>query len=106
MSDEVVKAAKECKVVGNKILVMVDKRVEQVGAIIVPKTATVREVNGMIVSIGDKVDLKLYRIKVGDRIKVTRFAGVEVKFEGSNREFSILHPDDVLVIMKKEEEKV
>ena len=103
MSDEKMKVVENCRVVGNKILVMVDKRIDKVGPIILPNESTVREVNGEIVSIGDKVDLNLYCINVGDRIKVTRFAGVEVKFENNYREFSILHPDDVLIIMKKEE---
>lgn len=74
------------------------------GGIIIPDTAKEKPLEGKVVSVGaGKLDDSGKRIpmqvKAGDRVLIGKYAGTEVKIDGS--EYLILREDDVLAILSK-----
>ena len=81
------------------------KRLEEetktAGGIIIPDNHTEKPVQGEIVSVGpgyrqDNGSFSALEVKKGDRILFGKYAGTEVKIEGS--EFIIMKEDDILGI--------
>lgn len=65
---------------------------------------------GEIIAIGDEVDTTKKRLKVGDRVLFSKYAGDEIRIrdmEGREVEFKVLHLESILgvVLYKHDEQK-
>lgn len=74
------------------------------GGIIIPDSAKEKPVEGQVIAVGNgKVieggKLRPLDVKAGDKILFGKYAGTEVKIDGS--EYLILREDDVLAILTK-----
>jgi len=83
------------------------KRVEQEsqtgGGIIIPDTAKEKPIEGVVIAVGagrvlEDGSVRALDLKKGDRVLFGKFAGTEVKIEGT--EHLILKEDDVLCVME------
>lgn len=63
-----------------------------VGGIIIPDNAKEKPVEGLVISIGNKVE----SLKVGDKVLFAKFGGSEIKFDGKN--YLIMKEADILAI--------
>ena len=90
---------------GDRLLV---KRLEEMeetrGGIIIPDTAKEKPMQGEVIACGPGRTLedgKLHKMEVkkGDRILMSKYAGTEVKIDGTD--YLILREDDVLGIIEK-----
>jgi chaperonin GroES len=73
------------------------------GGIIIPDTAKEKPVEGLIEAVGNgKIieDGKVIplQVKVGDKVLFGKYAGTEIKIEGS--EFLIMREDDIIAIVE------
>jgi chaperonin GroES len=84
------------------------KRVEEEkvtkGGIIIPDMAKEKPIEGCIVAVGegkitDDGKLIKMKVKVGDRILFTKYAGIEVKID--NQEYLLMTESDVLGKIEK-----
>lgn len=100
--------AKELKVkpLGDRIVVRrLEAEERTAGGIVLPDTAKEKPKQAEVVAVGDGAlteDGKRLpmRVKKGDRIVLTTYAGTEVKL--GDEEFLIMREDDVLAIIKKD----
>jgi co-chaperonin GroES (HSP10) len=105
MPDERVEKVGDFKVVGNKILIRLDERIEKIGGLYVAEGSKKQIPAGEILEIGSEVDVNFYPVKVGNIIKVGAFTGWDVKFKDDKREYKLIHPDDVLMVKIQEGNK-
>lgn len=105
MPDETVEKVSDFKVVGNKILIRLDERIEKVGSLYVPDADKKQIPEGEILEVGSEVDVKFFPVKKGDRIKVSAFTGWDVSFKNDKREYKLIHPTDVLMLKIQEGNK-
>jgi chaperonin GroES len=89
---------------GDRLLVKrVQEEKETAGGIIIPDSAKEKPIEGKVIAVGngkrgdDGKTIKL-EVKKGDRILFGKYAGTEVKIEGT--EHLILREDDVLGIVE------
>ncbi len=73
------------------------------GGIIIPDTAKEKPIQGKVVAVGngkilENGEVKPLDVKEGDRILFGKYAGTEVKIEGS--EYLIMREDDVLGVIE------
>jgi chaperonin GroES len=73
------------------------------GGIIIPDTAKEKPVEGLIEAVGDGKILEdgkviPLQVKVGDKVLFGKYAGTEIKIEGS--EFLIMREDDIIAIVE------
>jgi chaperonin GroES len=90
---------------GDRLLV---KRLEEAeqsrGGIIIPDTAKEKPMQGEVIACGpgrtlDDGKVQKLEVKNGDRILMSKYAGTEVKIDGTD--YLILREDDVLGIIQK-----
>ena len=80
----------------------VEKEERTVGGIIIPDTAKEKPQEAEVVAVGngkrlDSGELRPLDVKVGDKILFSKYAGTEVKIEGT--EHLILREEDVIGIV-------
>lgn len=63
------------------------------GGIIIPDTATEKPLNGVVISVGTKVS----ELKEGDKVVFGKYAGTEVKVEGTT--YLVLKEEEVLAVL-------
>jgi len=73
------------------------------GGIIIPDTAKEKPMEGLIEAVGDGKILEdgkviPLQVKVGDKVLFGKYAGTEIKIEGS--EFLIMREDDIIAIVE------
>ena len=89
---------------GDRILVRRIKEEEKTkGGIIIPDTAKEKPQEGLVVACGkgkttEDGKVLAMDVKVGDKILYGKYSGSEIKLE--DKEFLIMHQDDVLGILK------
>ena len=89
---------------GDRLLVKRVKEEEQTkGGIIIPDSAKEKPIEGKVVAVGngkrsDSGERIALEVKKGDRVLFGKYAGTEVKIEGT--EHLILREDDVLGIVE------
>lgn len=63
------------------------------GGIIIPETSKQKLPEAIVIAVSDKVKT----LNEGDKVLLSKWAGVEVKFEG--KEFLMIKEDDVLAVV-------
>lgn len=63
------------------------------GGIIIPDTATEKPLNGVVISVGTKVS----ELKEGDKVVFGKYAGTEVKVEGTT--YLVMKEEEVLAVL-------
>ncbi len=81
-----------------------DKQEKSAGGIIIPDAAKEKPQEGKVTAVGngkttDDGELVGMEVKKGDRILFGKYAGTEVKIDGTD--YLILREDDVLAVLKK-----
>lgn len=85
---------------------LVVKRMEEErktpGGIVIPDTAAEKPIQGEVVAIGsgrvlDNGQVRALDVKVGDRVVFGKYAGTEVKIDGT--EYLVLREDDVMAVI-------
>jgi len=98
--------AMKIRPLGDRVLIeRVEAEERSKGGIIIPDTAKEKPVEGRVVAVGEgrhTEDGKLIpmNVKEGDRVIYSKYAGTEVKIEGS--EYLIMREDDILGIVVEE----
>jgi len=98
--------AMKIRPLGDRVLIeRVEAEERSKGGIIIPDTAKEKPVEGRVVAVGEgrhTEDGKLVpmNVKEGDRVIYSKYAGTEVKIEGS--EYLIMREDDILGIVVEE----
>ena len=88
----------------DRILVeRLEEAAQQVGGIIIPDTAKEKPQQGRVVAVGkgrvtDKGDVIPLDVQVGDTVLFGKYAGTEIKIEGT--EYLIVREDEVLGIVE------
>jgi chaperonin GroES len=87
---------------GDRVLVRFVEEQEMSGSIIVPETAKEKPTQGIVEAVGEgkiteKGDRLPMAVKVGDRILFGRYAGTEVRIEGT--EYMVLRETEILAIL-------
>ena len=81
----------------------VAEEAKSAGGILIPDNAQEKSTQGTVMAVGpgaplDNGDVRALTVKKGDRILFGKYAGTEVKLEGS--EYVILKEEDVLAVLK------
>jgi chaperonin GroES len=85
---------------------VVIKRLEEermsAGGIVIPDTATEKPIQGEVVATGegkplDNGDIRALKVKKGDKVLFGKYAGTEVKLNGT--EYLVVREDDILAIL-------
>lgn len=92
------------KPLGDRVIIeLVESEEKTASGIVLPDTAKEKPQEGKIVAVGtgrvldngERVELE---VSVGDRIIFSKYAGTEVKYQGT--EYLILRENDILVIVE------
>ncbi|MCG6118608.1 MAG: co-chaperone GroES [Aquimonas sp.] len=85
---------------------VVIKRMEEekvsAGGIVIPDSATEKPIRGEIVAVGegkplDNGSVRALKVKAGDKVLFGKYAGTEVKVEGT--EYLVVREDDILAVI-------
>ncbi len=85
---------------------VVIKRMEEekvsAGGIVIPDSATEKPIKGEVVAVGagkalDNGSTRAPAVKVGDKVLFGKYAGTEVKVEGT--EYLVVREDDILAVI-------
>ncbi len=93
------------KPLADRVVIEVDKKKEtNVGGIIMPDTAKEKPQEGKVVAVGqgrraDNGDLMAMEVKVNDVVLYSKYAGTEVKIDGS--EYLVMKESDILAIINR-----
>ncbi|PLR76517.1 co-chaperone GroES [Bacillus sp. V3-13] len=93
------------KPLGDRIVIeLVESEEKTASGIVLPDTAKEKPSEGKVVAVGSGRDLPngervALEVSVGDRIIFSKYAGTEVKYEGT--EYLILRENDVLAVVGK-----
>lgn len=73
------------------------------GGIVIPDTAAEKPIKGDIIAVGkgkqlDSGEVQPLDVKAGDRVLFGKFAGTEVKLNGT--EYLIMREDDIMAILE------
>jgi chaperonin GroES len=88
---------------GDRIVIeLVESEEKTASGIVLPDTAKEKPQEGKVVAVGtgrvlESGERVALEVSVGDRIIFSKYAGTEVKFEGS--EYLILRENDILVVI-------
>ena len=83
----------------DRVLVAIEEEeVQKVGSIIIPDTAKEKPRIGIVHEVGTDEDLRK-KIKKGDRIFYSKYAGDEISIDG--KEYLFIQSGDILGIIKK-----
>lgn len=85
---------------GRRILIRPHETPDYKGSILIPESAkTVAPTTGIIACLGFELqDDETNRLREGDTVVYSRYAGVELKFDDGHR-VMIIHEDDVLGVL-------
>lgn len=92
------------KPLGDRVIIeLVESEEKTASGIVLPDTAKEKPQEGKIVAVGtgrvldngERVELE---VSVGDRIIFSKYAGTEVKYQGT--EYLILRENDILVVVE------
>jgi len=92
------------KPLGDRIVIKVIEDTEQTsGGIFIPDSAKEKPQKGEVVAVGlgklnDKGEREPLDVKVGDKILYAKYAGTDVKFDGT--EYKILSVKDALAVIE------
>ena len=92
------------KPLGDRIVIeLVEEEQTTASGIVLPDSAKERPLEGKVVAVGtgritDNGEKVALEVAQGDRVIYSKFAGTEVKYEGS--EFLILRESDVLAVIQ------
>jgi chaperonin GroES len=85
---------------------VVIKRMEEermsAGGIVIPDSATEKPIRGEVVAVGqgkplDSGSLRAPSVKVGDKVLFGKYAGTEVKLDGT--EYLVVKEDDIFAVL-------
>lgn len=85
------------------VLKLIENKEQTSSGIYIPESSSEKPHLAEVVAVGDGADgdKKIpMRVKVGDRVLFSKFAGIEYKIE--NEEFLIIRQGDILAIVEKE----
>ena len=85
------------KPLGDRVLV--SRKVNEAksaGGIIIPETAQEKTTEGVVVAVGTDEDV--IKVKSGDKILFDKYAGTEIKIEGTDH--LLMRMDDILAIIE------
>ncbi len=91
------------KPLGDRVIIeLVEQEEKTASGIVLPDSAQEKPQEGKVVAVGsgrvnDKGEKVALEVAEGDRIIFSKFAGTEVKYEGT--EYLILREDDILAIV-------
>jgi len=91
------------KPLGDRVIIeLVEQEEKTASGIVLPDSAQEKPQEGKVVAVGsgrvnDKGEKVALEVSKGDRIIFSKFAGTEVKYEGT--EYLILREDDILAIV-------
>jgi len=91
------------KPLGDRVIIeLVEQEEKTASGIVLPDSAQEKPQEGKVVAVGsgrvnDKGVKEALEVAEGDRIIFSKFAGTEVKYEGT--EYLILREDDILAII-------
>ena len=91
------------KPLGDRVIIeLVEKEEKTASGIVLPDSAQEKPQEGKVVAVGsgrvnDKGEKVALEVSEGERIIFSKFAGTEVKYEGT--EYLILREDDILAII-------
>jgi len=91
------------KPLGDRVIIeLVEQEEKTASGIVLPDSAQEKPQEGKVVAVGsgrvnDKGVKEALEVAEGDRIIFSKFAGTEVKYEGT--EYLILREDDILAIV-------
>jgi chaperonin GroES len=81
----------------DRVLVKIEKsEAKSAGGIIIPDTAQEKTQIGVVTEVGD--DKEVIKVKAGQKIMYDKYAGTQVKIEGS--EYLILKMSDILAVIE------
>ncbi len=90
------------KPIGDRILVELIEEEEKVGSIIVPDTAKEKPQIAKVIAVGegrrDGKEIIPLTVKEGDKVLFGKYAGTEVKYQGT--EYLLLSENDVLAVVE------
>ena len=74
------------------------------GGIVIPGSATEKPIRGKVVAVGagkilENGDIRALDVKVGDKVLFGKFAGTEVKIEGTD--FIVMREEDIMGVIVK-----
>jgi chaperonin GroES len=84
---------------------VVIKRMEEekmsAGGIVIPDSATEKPIKGEVIAVGegkplDNGQLRSLKVKAGDKVLFGKYAGTEVKVDGT--EYLVVREDDILAV--------
>lgn len=84
---------------------VVIKRMEEekmsAGGIVIPDSATEKPIKGEVIAVGegkplDNGQLRSLKVKTGDKVLFGKYAGTEVKVDGT--EYLVVREDDILAV--------
>ena len=85
---------------------VVIKRMEEerlsAGGIVIPDSATEKPIRGEVVAVGegkplDNGSVRALKVKAGDKVLFGKYAGTEVKVEGTD--YLVVREDDILAVI-------
>jgi len=91
------------KPLGDRVIIeLVEKEEKTASGIVLPDSAQEKPQEGKVVAVGsgrvnDKGEKVALEVSEGERIIFSKFAGTEVKYEGT--EYLILREDDILAVI-------
>ena len=73
------------------------------GGIVIPDSATEKPIEGEVIAVGngkmlDNGEVRSLDVKVGDKVLIGKYAGTEVKVEGT--EYVVLREDDIMGVIE------
>lgn len=92
------------KPLGDRVIIeLVESEEKTASGIVLPDTAKEKPQEGKIVAVGtgrvlDNGERVALEVAVGDRIIFSKYAGTEVKYQGT--EYLILRENDILVVVE------
>ncbi|MFA5124761.1 MAG: co-chaperone GroES [Patescibacteria group bacterium] len=87
------------KPLGDRVLVATIKEEEMTkSGIILPDTAKEKKAEGEVVAVGEGEKVSKLRLKPGDKIICSKYAGDEIKID--DKEYKILSSEDVLAVIE------
>jgi chaperonin GroES len=85
------------KPLADRVMVKLEKSEEKTaGGIIIPDTAQEKTQTGSVVAVGD--DKEVIKVKVGDKVMYDKYAGTQVKIDGT--EHIVLKMADIIAVIE------
>lgn len=70
--------------------------------IYIPDTAKEKPSEGTVIALGQGVKDKSFSVKVGDKVKYSKYAGVEIEIGGTD--YLVMRDSDMMLVKKAKEE--